>query len=93
MCQGKESVLGILGTGKGKTMVVLLYAHMRCHIGVTVVVLPLSTLHDDFARRAHEMGVRAAQWTPAGKHNADVGLLYVSIEHVTLASFQRYVLL
>jgi len=90
MCQGKESVLGILGTGKGKTMVVLLYAHMYAQRGVTVVVLPLSSLHDDFARRARERGVRAAQWSPTGKHNADVQIVYVSIEHMTFHGFQRY---
>jgi hypothetical protein len=91
MCQGKESVLGILGTGKGKTTVVLLYAHMYGQRGVTVVILPLSTLHDDFARRAQKSGVRAARWTPTGKHNRDVEVLYVSIEHIMFREFQTYV--
>jgi superfamily II DNA helicase RecQ len=93
MCQGKESVLGLLGTGKGKTMIVLLYAHMHGQRGVTVLVLPLSTLHDDFARRARERGVRTAQWSPTGKHNRDVQVLYVSIEHITFKQFQTYVVL
>lgn len=91
MCQGKDNVLGILGTGKGKTMIVLLYAQMYGHLGTTVVVLPLSTLHDDFARRAQRMGVSSSRWSPTGKHNPDVEILYVSVEHVTFDSFQVYV--
>lgn len=87
MCQRRESVLAILRTGAGKTATILLYAHMH-RTKVTVVVLPLSTLHDDFARRAQESGVGASRWTPNRKHNTSGPVLYVSIEHTTFAEFK-----
>lgn len=93
MCRGQESVLGVLGTGKGKTLMVLLYAHMFKTRGITIVVLPLSTLRSEFMRRANEHMVSADVWTAAGAHNGDVALLCVSIEHLSFKDFQKCVYL
>ncbi len=89
MCRGQESVLGILGTGKGKTLMVLLYAQMFATQGITIVVLPLSTLRHEFMRRAHEHMVPADIWTHDEKHNSNVALLCVSIEHLGFKPFQE----
>ena len=91
MCRGTESVLGVLGTGKGKTLIIFLYAYMFGSHGVTLVVLPLSSLVTEFMRRAQELGVSASVWTPTRKHNADVQLMCVSIEHSTFPGFKEYV--
>lgn len=88
MCRGEENVLGILGTGKGKTMIVFLYAHLFGHRGVTVVVLPLSALRGEYIRRARANSVSAAVWAPDSSYNADVELLFVSIEHTTNPGFR-----
>ncbi|KAF8160065.1 P-loop containing nucleoside triphosphate hydrolase protein [Crassisporium funariophilum] len=88
MCQGKESVLGLLGTGKGKTMAILLYTYMYGHKGQMVVVLPLSSLHDDFARRAGERGIRTARWVPSRSHDQAASIIYVAVEYLGSKSFQ-----
>lgn len=91
MCRGCQSVLGVLGTGKGKTSLVFLYAHVFGNRGVTVVILPLSSLQGEYKRRAQALGVSSATWTPAAKHNPDVKLLCVSIEHLSFQDFREYV--
>ncbi len=93
MCRGTESVLVILGTGKGKTFIIFLYAYMFGSCGVTRVVLPLSSLVTEFIRRAHELGVSASVCTHTSIHNADVQLMCVSIEHSTFPAFKEYVYL
>lgn len=89
MCRGDQSVLGILGTGKGKTMLVFFYAHLFGSRGVTIVVLPLSSLRIEYRRRAQELGISSSVWSPTAKHNLDVQLLCVSIEHVNFHDFER----
>lgn len=89
MCRGEQSALGILGTGKGKTLLVFLYAWLFGAYGVTVVVLPLSSLRDEYARRAQGFGMTSSIWTTTGNHNLDVQLLTVSIEHVGFKDFQK----
>lgn len=91
MCRGTQSVLGVLGTGKGKTMIIFLYAHLFGSRGITIVILPLSSLVAEFMRRAQELGVSASVWTPSQKHSSDVQLMCVSIEHATFDAFREYV--
>ncbi|KAH9477263.1 ATP-dependent DNA helicase tlh1 [Psilocybe cubensis] len=88
MCRGQQSVLGILGTGKGKTMLVFLYAYLFGSCGITVVILPLSSLRIEYSRRAQELDISSSIWTPTAKHNLDVQLLCVSIEHVNFHDFE-----
>ncbi|KJA29080.1 hypothetical protein HYPSUDRAFT_197177 [Hypholoma sublateritium FD-334 SS-4] len=87
MCHGTQSILGILGTGKGKTMMMFLYAHLFGSDSVTIAIFPLSLLVGEFMRRAQELGVSASIWTPLDKHSADVVLMCVSIEHLTFPAF------
>lgn len=91
MCSGGQNVLGVLGTGKGKTLLVLLYAHTFRTRGTTVVVLPLSPLRDEYLRRAREMRVAASLWKKDGHYNPDASLLCVSVEDSGCDQFKMYV--
>ena len=86
----KESVLAVLGTATGKTFVLLLQAALQRDL-VTVVVLPLSSLHDDLKRRAASLNVSYGQWLPNDKFNSNVCVISVSIEHLGFPEFSKYV--
>jgi len=90
MLQRRQSVLAILGTGTGKTLIILMQASLQKDL-VTIVVLPLSALHDDFKRRAAELQVSYSQWSPKGKFNINVSVISVSIEHLGFPEFIRCV--
>lgn len=86
----EESVLAVLGTGSGKTLVILLQAALQKDL-VTIVILPLSTLHEDLKKRAASLGVGYSQWSPNGKFNPNVCVISVSIEHLGFPEFIKYV--
>lgn len=85
-----QSILAILGTGLGKTFIVLLQAMIQKEL-ITIVVLPLSTLHDDLKRRAAKLRVPYSRWVPRGKFNVNVQVISVSIEHLGFKDFLQYV--
>lgn len=87
----EQSVLAVLGTGTGKTMIVLMQAKLQPQL-ITVVVLPLSSLHDDLKRRCYNVQVSYSRWQPNGKFNPDVNVISVSIEHLGFKDFQTFVL-
>ena len=87
MIEGKKNILGILGTGKGKTLTVMLHSKMYGRGRVTIVVLPLSSLHADLEERARRHGVTISRWLPNQNNNTNVHILYVSIEHLGFDSF------
>lgn len=89
MCRGEQNVLGVLGTGKGKTLLVLLYAHTFSSKGITIVVLPLSPLRDEYMRRARELRVSASIWRRTEAYNTDVSLLCVSVEDTGCDDFKK----
>jgi hypothetical protein len=91
MIRREQSVLAVLGTGTGKTMIVLLQAKLQPQL-TSVVILPLSSLHADLKRRCIDLGVSYSRWQPKGKFNPDVNLISVSIEHLGFADFQMFVL-
>jgi hypothetical protein len=90
MIQRNLSVLAVLGTGTGKTLAILFQASLQKNL-VTIVVLPLSSLHDDLKRRAALMKVPYSRWAPFGKFNPSVQVISVSIEHLGFDEFLRYV--
>jgi superfamily II DNA helicase RecQ len=87
-----QSILAILGTGTGKTFAILMQAVLQKEL-VTIVVLPLSTLHDDLKRRALELQVPYSRWSPTGKFNANAQVISVSIEHLGFSEFVVYVVI
>jgi superfamily II DNA helicase RecQ len=90
MIRRSHSVLAILGTGLGKTLVILMQASLQKTL-VTIVILPLSSLHDDLKRRALQLGVSYSRWQPNGKFNPNVNVVSVSIEHLGFSNFIRLV--
>ena len=86
MLRRTRSVLAVLGTGTGKTLAILVQAHIQSTL-VTVVVLPLSSLHDDLKRRAQQLGVSCSRWQPRGRFNVNVNVISVSIEHLGSTEF------
>lgn len=87
MVQGKQSILGILGTGTGKTTIIMLHAQLYGNGRITIVVLPLSGLRYDLERRARGFYVSISQWNPSGTFNEDANIIYVSIEHLGFEKF------
>ncbi|KAF8868612.1 hypothetical protein CPB84DRAFT_1857350 [Gymnopilus junonius] len=90
MIRGEQSVLGILGTGTGKTTAVMLYAKMYSRGKTTLVVLPLSGLHADLDRRARSFGISISRWRRDGKYNSEAAIIYVSIEDVANDEFKPW---
>lgn len=90
MLRRNQSLLAILGTGTGKTFIVLMQAAMQAEL-LTIVILPLSTLHDDLKRRAGDLRVPYSRWGPNGKFNMNVKVISVSIEHLGFPDFIKYV--
>lgn len=88
LIQRQQSVLGILGTNKGKTMTILMYAALYHSRGITVIVLPLSSLHADLRRRAASRQIRVSEWKADRPYDNDVHVLTVSIEHQAFGTFQ-----
>ena len=91
MLSRTKSVLAILGTGTGKTFLILMQSSLQPEL-ITIVVLPLSTLHDDLKRRARDLKVSYGRWLPNGKFNENVQVISVSIEHLGFPDFIKYVL-
>ena len=77
---GKENILAILGTGAGKTTLVMFLAKMFAKGRLTVVVLPLAPLHSDFHERAAEFGLIASKWDVGGKFNSHAHVVTAAIE-------------
>ena len=85
-----QNILAILGTGTGKTFTILLQAVLQKEM-ITIVILPLSTLHDDLKRRSLELRVPCSRWAPHGKFNENAQIISVSIEHLGFSEFIMYV--
>jgi hypothetical protein len=63
---GKENVLGILGTGFGKTTILMFVAKTYGLGRCTLVVMPLASLHEDFHDRARQYRLKADRWRSSG---------------------------
>jgi len=83
---GKDNILGILGTGFGKTMLIMMISKMYSQSKVVLVILPLSSLHDDLERRAKEFGLQISRWSPKG-FNDNVHIITCAVEYLAHTSF------
>ncbi|KAJ7795571.1 P-loop containing nucleoside triphosphate hydrolase protein, partial [Mycena leptocephala] len=94
MLRRQRHTIGAVTCDFGKSTVVMMIAKMfESHL-VTIVILPLSGLHRDFHRRAHDHGLAFSQWHPTkGSFNSSVSLVYVSVEHAVLHAFFKYAML
>lgn len=91
--EGRESILGILGTGFGKTTLIMMLAKMYAHGKITVVVLPLSALHADLEARARQYGLVASRWSPdPSKFNPNAAIITCAVEYLEFPAFHEYVM-
>ncbi|PQE10617.1 hypothetical protein CJF32_00009743 [Rutstroemia sp. NJR-2017a WRK4] len=80
--QPAEQVVLVIGTGSGKTLVVMVGAALA-DAGTTILVLPMVALRGDMLRRFYQVGIRPLIWSSAA-------LVIVSAEAVCTASFLEY---
>lgn len=87
LIQGKENILGILGTAAGKTTLIMFLAHEFACGNTIVVVLPLAALHSDFHRRAKDFNLSVSKWKIGGYFNPHANIVTASIEDLKQDDF------
>jgi superfamily II DNA helicase RecQ len=85
--QPAEQVVLVIGTGSGKTLVVMIGAAIA-DAGTTILVLPMVALRGDMLRRFHQVGIRPLIWSIDCKRSAS--LVIVSAEAVCTQGFLEY---
>ena len=89
-----EHLLLIGPTAMGKSLVYMLPAasvHYDRNL-VTIVILPLSSLHADFQRRCHQLNIPSSRWLPPPFVPSNTSIVYVSPEHAQTSVFLEYAL-
>ena len=87
---GKGNILGILGTGFGKTTLIMTISKMYSQARVVLVILSLSFLHHDLKRRAKNFGPQISRWSPTG-FNENVHIITCAVEYLANKSFHKWV--
>jgi hypothetical protein len=82
-----EQVVAILPTGAGKSLLFML-PYTLPDAGVTILVVPLVSLHGDMLRRVREMKIDHLEWQPGESREA--ALILVSAETVSSKDFMKY---
>jgi hypothetical protein len=85
--QPAEQVVLVIGTGSGKTLVVMISA-AAADAGTTILVLPMVALRADMLRRFREVGIRPLIWSVDCKQSAS--LVIVAAEAVCTERFLDY---
>ena len=86
-----EHLLLIGPTAMGKSLVYMLPAtsvHYDRNL-VTIVILPLSSLHADFQRRCHQLNIPSSRWLPPPSVPSNTSIVYVSPEHTQTSVFPQ----
>lgn len=91
--RGRENILGVLATGFGKTMLIMMLSKMYARTKTIVVVLPLSSLHADFHSRAAQHGLVCAKFSSTDYFDTNPNVLTVAIEELANVKFFGYVLM
>ena len=89
---GAGQIIGILGTGEGKSLSFMLPSQLP-GAGTTVVILPLVALKQDQIRQCHDMNIECHVWS-RGSDAEEIRhpLIFVAMEQATQASFKRLLL-
>lgn len=82
-----EQVVAILPTGAGKSLLFMLPCTLP-DAGVTILVVPLVSLHGDMLRRIRKMKIDHLEWQPGESREA--ALILVSAEAVSTKGFIKY---
>ena len=85
--QPAEQVVLVIGTGSGKTLVVMIGAAIA-DAGTTILVLPMVALRGDMLRRFHEVGIQPLIWSVDCKKSAS--LVITSAEAACTQGFLEY---
>jgi superfamily II DNA helicase RecQ len=80
-------VVLVIGTGSGKTLVVIIGAAIT-DAGTIILVLPIVTLWGNMLRRFHEVGIRPLIWSVNCQRSAS--LVIVSAEAAYTQGFLKY---
>jgi hypothetical protein len=86
---GHENVLGIIGTGFGKTTVIMFVSKTYSQGKSTVVIMPLAALHEDFHVRARSYGLKASRWNISGKYDPTAHIITAAVEDLDNENFCR----
>jgi superfamily II DNA helicase RecQ len=87
--QRKSPILVIMGTGAGKSVLFQLPAASSVH-GVTVVIVPLTSLQDDMKDRCDKAGISCVVWD--SRNPADwASIILVTPEAAVREPFQHFV--
>ena len=84
---GRENVLGILGTGFGKTTIIMFISKHYSNGKSTVVIMPLASLHEDFASRARQYGLKASRWNVKGTFDSTSHIITAAVEDLMNEEF------
>jgi len=87
LVRGQDNVLGILGTGFGKTTTIMFIAKKYSQGKSTVVIMPLAALHEDFHNRARQYGLNACRWKFSGDFDSNAHIITAAIEDLLLDKF------
>lgn len=82
-----EQVVIILPTGAGKSLLFMLPCTLP-DAGVTILIVPLVSLHGDMLRRIKEMSIDHLEWNPGESREA--ALVLVSAEAASSKDFVKY---
>ena len=86
----QEHLLLIGPTAMGKSLVYMLPAATYDRTLVTLVLLPLSSLHQDFQRRCQASNISSSRWEPGLPSPPHTSIVYVSPEHAQRKEFSDY---
>jgi hypothetical protein len=85
--QPAEQVVLVIGTGSGKTLVIMVGAAVA-DAGTTLLILPTVALRGDMLRRFHDVGIRPLIWSVDCTRSAP--LVIVSAEAACTQGFLEY---
>ena len=86
----KEHLLLIGPTAMGKSLIYMLPAALFDSKLVTLVLLPLSSLHLDFEHRCKDQRIKSARWRPNETVPSNASIIYISPEHAQTKEFLNY---
>ena len=89
-----EHLLLVGPTAMGKSLVYMLPSSSALYDRnlVTIVLLPLSSLHADFRRRCQQLHIPSSRWFPPPFEPQKTSIMYVSPEHAQTRKFLEYAL-
>jgi superfamily II DNA helicase RecQ len=86
---GKSPVVGVMGTGGGKSLLFMLPAFCVPK-GTTIVIVPLSSLQEDLERRCKDGHIECVQWSSSRPHET-ASIVLVTPEAAMTKTFSTFV--